>query len=418
MTAPAFAFVNDLPVAAMLLHVTSRGAWFADIDLEDDGDVAAGACVLLIGDTTLRGSVMPDFNGTRGLQRKLRIIGGGGGWGTLIAGKGYHNDAGIKAVTAARDVALAVGESFGALVPEKALLGVDYIRRAGLASRALEEVIGNVPWYVDYSGLTQVGARAGNAPTAEDYEVLEYNPRTHVAELAVDSLAVVGVGSVISARLDTQETIQSFDLELKGTTLRMIANCGVTPDSTSQIENLVRKIIERATDGRLLGPFRYRVISMNSDGRVNLQAVSKRAGVPDALLVEQWPGLAGAHAELTPGALVVVEFADGGDPTLPIITQYQGKQGPGYVPVSLSLCGGDSPVGRQGDLVQSGGVGTIVTLTPAFEAGGSVLPAALAPCVGLGLPYLISFSATPPTPLTADPLYGAIDSGSPKVSSG
>lgn len=412
MSEPSFALVNGLPVAKTSLHVPARGAWFVDIDFEDDsGTINQGdPCKFTLTDTTdaLIGRAMPSFTGTHALQRKLRMLAGNGSWGEQITGKGYHNDAGVKAALAARDVAAIVGETLGTLQPERAVLGVDYIRRAGVASRALEEITGNAPWYVDYAGVTQIGTRSSTADPKK-YEVLEYNPRTHIAVLAVDDLSI-GVGSVISARLDVQETIQSFDLEITGKTMRMTANCGIALDSTTQIETLIRRIIERVTDQRLLGPYRFRVVSMNVDGRVNLQAVSARAGVPDSLLVEQWPGVAGSEAFLTPGSFVLVEFADGGDPTLPVVTHYRGRQDASFIPVSLAFCGGKRATMAQGDLVQSGGPGTIVTLMPLTGAGAPPNNAVVA-----GLPHLISFSEVPPTPLLADPLYGAGMTGSQKV---
>lgn len=411
MSAPAFALVNGLPVAKMSLHVPARGAWFVSLDNEDDSGTINGgdACALALAGSTLVCRAMPSFTGTFALQRKVALVAGAGAWGSQVEPKPYHNDAGIPASQAAADIAAEIGETLGALTPERAILGVDYARKAGLASRALEEVIGNVPWYVDYAGVTQFGARAGITADPGAYEVLEYNPRTHVALLAVDDLSI-GVGSVISARLDVQETIQSFDLMLDGKQLRMTANCGIALDSTTQIETLVRRIIERATDSRLLGPYRYRVVSMNSDNRVNLQAVSARAGVPDMLLVEQWPGVAGADAVLTSGSLVLVEFADGGDPTLPVVTHYRGRQDTSFIPVSLAFCGGTRAAMGQGDLVQSGGPGTIVTLLPVTGVGAPPNNAVVA-----GVPHYISFSATPPTPVLADPLYGAGMTGAQKV---
>jgi hypothetical protein len=108
-------------------------------------------------------------------------------------------------------------------------------------------------------------------------------------------------------------------------------------------------------------------VSMAPDGRVNLQAVRKAAGLPDVLPVAQWPGLAGSHAELAQGAEVLVEFIEG-DRTMPIVTRYVGKDGPGFVPVSVSLCGGESPVARVGDFVDiTIPAGVII---PGFNSGG------------------------------------------------
>lgn len=408
----AFATVNGQPVAKLSLHVPARGAWFVALSLEDDAGPAAGELVtLVIAGAVLRGRALPSFAGTFGLQRKMHIVGGNASWGSLIGGAKYHNDVGVKAESVARDAAAATGENIGTFQVDRSLVGVDFIRRAGEASRALDHVIGSSLWYVDYDGVTRVvPTRAGTTAPADAYEVLEYDPKTHVAVLAVDDMRI-GVGSIISARLDLQETIQSFDLELDGSKLRMTANCGATLDATTQLEVLFTRIVERIAEKRLRGPFRYRVIATNSDGRVSLQAVSARAGVPDAVLVEQWGGMPGMKADLTPGAIVIVQFADDGDPSLPMITGYRGQQDEASVAKHMSIAGGGQSLARQGDTCQGGGPGTVVTFTPVVPAPGD-------PNMKAGLPYLISFSLIPPTPILADPLYSVISTGSQKVDSG
>jgi len=69
---------------------------------------------------------------------------------------------------------------------------------------------------------------------------------------------------------------------------------------------------------------------------VKLQAINRSAGLPDILPASMFPGVAGVHAALTPGATVAVEFLDG-DPARPVVTGFVGKDGTGFVPVSLTL---------------------------------------------------------------------------------
>ncbi|WP_437671538.1 hypothetical protein [Sorangium sp. So ce131] len=84
-----------------------------------------------------------------------------------------------------------------------------------------------------------------------------------------------------------------------------------------------------------LGKYRYRVLAMAGD-RVDLQAVRKSAGLPDILPVPIAAGMAGLSAELTPGAIVLVEFIEG-DPQLPIVTAFSRDGGSTFLPVSLVL---------------------------------------------------------------------------------
>jgi len=74
---------------------------------------------------------------------------------------------------------------------------------------------------------------------------------------------------------------------------------------------------------------------MSAD-RVELQAVSTAAGNPDVLPVSMKPGVAGAHAKLTGGGVVLVEFIEG-DRTLPIVSAFAGRDEEGSVPEELDF---------------------------------------------------------------------------------
>ncbi|WP_437606251.1 hypothetical protein WMF20_35365 [Sorangium sp. So ce834] len=84
-----------------------------------------------------------------------------------------------------------------------------------------------------------------------------------------------------------------------------------------------------------LGRYRYRVIAMQGE-RAVLQAVRKEPGLPDLPPIPIVAGMAGLFAELTPSAIVLVEFIEG-DPNLPIITGFSRDGGETFVPVSLTL---------------------------------------------------------------------------------
>lgn len=107
-------------------------------------------------------------------------------------------------------------------------------------------------------------------------------------------------------------------------------------------------------------------------------------------------GVPGFTFEVPAGARVMLAF-DNGDPGKPFASLFD----PNSV-TSIKFADGTQAVARQGDLVESGGVGTVVTFTPVQPAPGPVLP---------GVPYLISFSPIAPTPVLASPLYGSIATG-------
>lgn len=119
---------------------------------------------------------------------------------------------------------------------------------------------------------------------------------------------------------------------------------------------IVREMLPRHD---FVGKYRYRVIAMAGD-RVDLQAVRKGAGLPDILPVPIASGMAGLSAELTPGAIVLVEFNEG-DPQYPIITGFSRDGGSTFLPVSLTIdATGRVRIGAQASAVDLGNAVAIV----------------------------------------------------------
>jgi hypothetical protein len=405
-----FASVDGHRLTSVRVLAGNIGPWSAECEFEE-APAISGRVTLTIGTLELSGTVLATQDGTFGLQRKCRIVAGASGWGHPLAPKGYHNDAGVKAKLVVEDAAREAGETLGTFVPVAERIGVDYARQRGPASMALEDVIGDgVAWWVDYAGVTHVGPRPAVPIDKAMYQVLAFDPATRVVTLAVDDPGAVMVGSLLSERLDSPQVVRELELVVDGDSMRVTAWCGGSATDPGRLSMLLRDIARKAVDGQLFGKYRYRVVRMAADARVELQAVRKLAGLPDLLPVALWPGLPGLEAELAPGSLVLVEFVEG-DRAQPIITHFAGKHdgGPG-VPVSLTLCGSTQRVARQGDLVQSGGVGTTIIIG-LLGTGAPPNQAVVA-----GVPYPVSFSLDPLAvgPLAA-PLYGAISTGSPKV---
>lgn len=334
MTERAFASVDGHTAVGVRLHVPNVGAWFADVELEEDPDLS-GAVVLRLGESEWKGTIDPRYNGTRGRQRSCRIVAGAGAWGALLAPRAYQNDQGVKARPVAEDAARSCGEQLGTFSPASERLGAYYVRRAGAASVALEDASGGLPWWVDASGVTHVGERAAVDAAEGSYEVLEHDPRSRVVLLAVDDPLAVGIGSVLTERLDDPQTVRELELVVSADAVRVHAWCGGSSTSRGRLAGALASVVERLGADRIWGAWRYRVIRMSAD-RVELQAVSRRAGLPDVLPVAMSPGVAGAHAALTPGSVVLVEFVEG-SPTMPVITGFAGKGEGGWAPVSLTF---------------------------------------------------------------------------------
>jgi hypothetical protein len=406
----AFATCNGQRLTAARLHVANLGPWYAELEFEQDPAIS-GRVELQLGSTKLSGTLQVSNDGTFGLQRKARIVAGAGAWGSELPEKAYHNDAGVKAKNVAQDAAREAGETLGDFIPAVERVGADFVRQRGPARRTLELVAGpSVAWWVDYAGITNAGPRPTVEIDKNSYELLAYNPLTRIATLAIDDLNTIQIGAVLTERFDEPVVVREYEVTVTAEGgVRVVVWTGGAESGMSRLAQLLRGIAARAVDSKLFGKYRYRVLRMASDGRVELQIVRKQTGLPNILPVEQWPGVAGAHAELAAGAEVLVEFIEG-DPSLPAVVGYAGKNGAGFVPDSLTFCESAQRAARQGDLVQSGGPGCSIILTP--------LPGNLAPSVLPSVPYLVSFSSNPlSVGPTAAPLYGAISTGSPKVKS-
>jgi len=331
---PAYANVNGETVIDGALFVPNVGPWWAEVTFETAPDLS-GAVTFSLGPLDLSGTIDPTHDGVFGEQRRSRIIGGGGGWGTLVPAQHYHNDAGVRALAVAQDAARLAGETLGDFNPAADAVGVDYVRESGAASRVLEDVIGGVPWFVDYSGSTIVGERTQSEAATGSYEVLDFNPRENLATVAIDDLSLVGVGSILTEGLDGPLTVFGLEVRVGVDSSRTVAWGGGTAAGRGRLAGALRRIVESVTDDRLFGKYRYRVVSMSGD-RVELQAVVARPGLPDILPVSQKPGCAGAHASLAGGSVVLVEFVEG-DRTLPLVVAYAGKGEEGHAPTELDL---------------------------------------------------------------------------------
>jgi hypothetical protein len=357
-----FAHVSGARAQRVRLTVPARGVWVAEVQLEND-ETRSGSVELHLGALVARGVVDASDSGVVGGVSTLRIVGGAGAWGRVAAPKHYHNDLGVKASLVAQDAAREAGETLGAFVPRAERVGKDYARQSLPLARALEDAAGGADWWVGLDGVTQVGTRATSTPDPAKYEVMAYDPDGRRVTLAVDSPDLVPIGAILSKNLPEALTVRELQIEASAEDLRVVAWCGQGPGA---LQNAFRALVARLTDGKLFGAYRYRVTRVVGD-RVELQAVRKAAGLPNTLPLSMWPGVAGSHATLAPGAEVLVQFLEG-DRTQPVVTAFAGADGQGFVPLLLELGGKGGPfAARQGDAVQ-------VTLPPAsFEGtiGGS-----------------------------------------------
>lgn len=386
--------VNGLAATRVSIHVPRVGVWYADVDFADDApDLPATpfGCAITIDGATFVGTRAPKRDGTFGLQRRTRILGGAAGWQTLAPSRADHNDAGVKGSFVAQAVAGQVGEKLPDASAIGARLGVDYVRPEGVASRVLEDACRGIPWRVDYDGVTRVGARTPPVPVADDYTVISHDPRHGQITLALDDVSKVGIGTVLTAGLDAPATVTALEIAATADSLRMLVWAGQGA-STALIDTL-RAIVERLIDRRLDGIYRYRVIGMNSD-RADLQRCGSRKDLPNTIATSMWPGVSGSHAKLARGCEVLVQFIDG-DRAQPAITGFVGRGGPGDIPEELTLGGpsGAAPVACLGDSVTVYFPPTIAFTGTVAGAPASGVLTILTPSVGIiesGRPHVLA----------------------------
>ncbi len=333
-----FAHVDGNPIAHATVHVPWSGAWFADVVFLEAPELS-GEVALEVGDVTLRGTIDDRFAGTRGNELRARIVGGAGGWGSSIAAQSYVNDQGVRALLVAQDAARLSGETLGTFSPSAASLGSYYVRQAGPASRALEDVIGTASWWVEYDGTTTVGTRSTSAAVDGSYQVLEYDATARLVTLGVDDVSAIAPGSVLSDGLDEPQTVRDLEIRVTPDSVRLVAWTGSPVGARGRLEGAVRAVLDRVSGERLLGRYRYRVARLSAD-RVELQACNPTLGLPDLGPTPMWPGVAGVHATMALGAEVLVEFIDG-DRSQPVVSSFVGKGGPGAVPTRIDF--GASP---------------------------------------------------------------------------
>lgn len=326
------------------------GPWTAELHLPSDVELTTPV-TLRIGTLTLVGAPVPGMDGTYAEQRTVRLAGGAAGWSQAVGRKGYHNDAGVKALLVAQDVAVEAGETLGAFVPTSERVGSDYAREAGPASRALSNVIGSgAAWWVDYAGVTQVGQRAASTLVSKSYQVLSFDPSERTATLIADDPTTITVGATIVEGIDRPSVIRELEITANGDEpLRFHVWLGGGEDQQAgRLAQLLINIARRALDDRLYGVYRYRVVQRGGDDRLDLQAVDSAFGLPDLRSITVMPGITATRSLVTPGGIVLVQFCEG-DRARPVVVSCAAYGAEGFAPTTGATA---KRAAREGDIVR------------------------------------------------------------------
>jgi len=290
------------------------GPWVAEIDLDPE-DVAlvptSGKVPIQIGDSvTLLGTIDPRGSGAFVASTKLRVVGGGGGWDKPVKPQHWHAAGGVTSTLVYQATAATVGETVVDLAPVS--LGPDFVRSGGPASRVFGDAL---TWWVDVSGVTQVGARPSASADAS-LEILEWDPTTQRAEVTCDALILPGT-VLTDKRLSVSPVVRDVEQTFSHGGSRASVWCATATPTAGRLAMALRNLVREAGRTDYLRVYRYRFIEERGGG-LALQAVDRALGFPDVIPAPVWTGVPGGTGKLAPSTEVLVEFVDG-DPRQPIV---------------------------------------------------------------------------------------------------
>jgi hypothetical protein len=368
--------VNGFACTRMRVQVPAWGAWWVDADLVEP-QALAGRVTVTLADLTLSGTIVS--GGVAEGRASYRIVAGAGGWGRTLGAKAYTSDALVKISTVIGDAAREAGETLGALPTTR--MGPHYARTAGIASATLNSLAPRA-WYVDFAGVTQLGARAATAYTGDGTRT-KIDPAGRIVEVATETLAALVPGVQVDGALPATDV--EYDLDAKRLTARVYS----APRTTRRLDALARIFEALFPDLKYRGTYEFRVVTQDGE-RLNLQPVRAATGMPDLARVPVRPGMAGLRANVALGSLVLVTFVDA-DPSRPVVVAHDAPDAPGWMPLTLEL-GGPGALG-------------VARVTDAIAAG----TLSFAP----GPPAALTYNGIPVT--VGTPIVGTVSAGSARI---
>lgn len=317
--------LNGHTVTRARVTIPKWGLWYAEASIDREQELA-GAVTLVIGDLTLRGTILS--GGPQTGRASFRIVAGAGGWGRKIGPKNYATDAGVKVATVLGDAAREVGETLAPISPSQKT-GTSWTRDEGAASKQLE-LLAPQAWYVDEAGVTRLGARPRSELVGQVTRITPVDQARQRLTLAADKIAPILPGLVVDGL-----TVVDVLHELTPEGLRSTVWGSLGGGKGRQVDELRALLEQLLPDYRFRGWTEYRVVTVEGD-RLNLQAVRVSAGMPDQRRVVVRPGVAGCKSTFTPGARVLVSFVDG-DPSRPFVGAAEDADGNGFLPLITEI---------------------------------------------------------------------------------
>ena len=304
------------------IELPAYGLWAADVMLADDEPLPASA-PLVVGDLTLQSYAYRSYAFAG--NRKSRLVGGfSGGWMRSVGALEYVNPPGLTLSLVLSDMASTVGERVNVVTDQT--FGSFFFRRGtGASKRALDQLVGRT-WWIDPTGVVQVGAVRSALAISSAFTVNDYVGAEGRAIISTESPSDWMPGRTwTSPAVTTPQTISSVRHSVADGKLRTEV-LGAGPEGDRMIGPLAELVEDLAPDPTYSGVWEYAV--QDTDGKVvscnptTATVLAAPFPLPTHVTgVVMRPGLPGCSVKPGVGSLVYVTFANG-DPSRPLILSY------------------------------------------------------------------------------------------------
>ena len=217
----AYLAINGVAALSVRATVPYSGRWFVDVDVDLEAKaVPTGSAVVVIGETTLRGTIASEWSNAWIGRVRVRVVAGANGWSRSVAARSYHDDGGVRRVEVLEALARDTGETIDT-ASDGQRMAIDFARPAGTASRTLELVAPG--WRVDFDGVTRYGARTSPA-LPKGAQLLEAEAGGRVLTFAADDLSALPLGvRVEDGRLSVPVVVREVRFEASPQQTRAMA---------------------------------------------------------------------------------------------------------------------------------------------------------------------------------------------------
>ena len=208
-----YAELDGNAITSATVIIPMQGAWVADVTIASAAVVGQRGTLEFAGLTLacslVRGSEMAGV-------RSVRVVGGAGGWRTVVQAREYHVEPALYSSVVVDDAAREVGETI-VRVDADTPIGTSYIRRHAVAGLILRDLCPN--WYVRQDGATVLGTRQTGI-VAKPFTVISQDGALGSVTVAADDVSDTLPGMTLKTVTAGDIPIGCVVHRLQGTSLR------------------------------------------------------------------------------------------------------------------------------------------------------------------------------------------------------